>query len=621
MDSADIFRKGSFSFLDCASLNKSDTHRLCLSGAFRSCPEIALRLFWNFSEICHISESVHIFLRESGKGVLALRFAGFELDRPRAELRGPNGEMVRLRPKTFGLLQFFATNPGRVLSKNELMAVVWPNVHVGEDNLFQCIREIRTALGDDKRQLIRAISGRGYVFEAEVLDRTAPVSRKDVEVELPIGDLTKNHTGFFLQRRVAALTVTLIALSGVAITAAICLSHIIPTPQQTIVAVMPIKAVSEAPMATQMAATITNRLIEGLEKIRTIHVMLPATPTPAADLVVRGTLEKTPQAWRLQAHMSEAATGIVRWAASRSVELTKMDMQVQQSRLTAGIGHELARRINDLESAGTHSVDDLSLSTNAQIAIKLAAASINRTTPQRLRQAQAILKKALAADPDNIDLQVELAAFHLRWIEIAGISPEGPGTVEGSTRVVLERALQENPNSIPALEAYCRLLSTTNQFIESLLVCGKALAQNPWNGIALNLVGISQIHLGRFEDALTTFTQADQFDTPRATGRRWTIGAGWTCLLMGRADDALLWLQRSLAINPSSGRAHMLLAAAYQQLGRTDEARAAMVKGLELRPGSTARNILPPFRSDNPDYLGASERLTALMIAAGLPES
>lgn len=34
------------------------------------------------------------------------------------------------------------------------MEAVWPNVHVGEDSPFQCIREIRTALlGDEERRL------------------------------------------------------------------------------------------------------------------------------------------------------------------------------------------------------------------------------------------------------------------------------------------------------------------------------------------------------------------------------------------------------------------------------------------------------------------------------------
>jgi hypothetical protein len=90
-----------------------------------------------------------------------LRFSGFELDSERAELCRPDGGTIRLRPKTLEILRLLAGSSGRVLSKQQLMEAVWPNVYVGEDSLFQCIREIRTALGDDKRQVVRVISGLG----------------------------------------------------------------------------------------------------------------------------------------------------------------------------------------------------------------------------------------------------------------------------------------------------------------------------------------------------------------------------------------------------------------------------------------------------------------------------
>src|SRR5215470_4924043 len=108
-----------------------------------------------------------------------LRFSGFELDPERAELRAPDGGTIKLRPKTLEIFRLLAGNAGRVLSKQQLMEAVWPNVHVGEDSLFQCIREIRTALGDDKRQMVRVISGRGYLFEAEVTDTAAPAPEAD----------------------------------------------------------------------------------------------------------------------------------------------------------------------------------------------------------------------------------------------------------------------------------------------------------------------------------------------------------------------------------------------------------------------------------------------------------
>ena len=51
-----------------------------------------------------------------------LRFAGFELDPQRAELRGPDRKTIKLRPKSFDMLQLFAANPGRVLSKQDLIS-------------------------------------------------------------------------------------------------------------------------------------------------------------------------------------------------------------------------------------------------------------------------------------------------------------------------------------------------------------------------------------------------------------------------------------------------------------------------------------------------------------------
>ena len=89
---------------------------------------------------------------------------------------------------------------------------------------------------------------------------------------------------------------------------------------------------------------------------------------------------------------------------------------------------------------------------------------------------------------------------------------------------------------------------------------------------------------------------------------------------MGRDEEALPLLQRSIAITPASGRTHMLLAAAYQRLGRTDEAKAAMEKGLELRPGTTAINIAPPTKNASPVFLEASQRVIRTMVEAGLPE-
>ena len=233
----------------------------------------------------------------------------------------------------------------------------------------------------------------------------------------------------------------------------------------------------------------------------------------------------------------------------------------------------------------------------------------------------AVAEKALAEDPDNSDVQVALAALLMRGVQMVWLKPAEREASESKAEAILQQTLRTKPNYIPAHEAYCRFLNATNQFRESLVACARALSFDPWNGIALYHVGLAQIQTGRFEDALATFKQADRFDTPQVSRWTWMIGAGWANMLMGRAEDAVPWLLKSIAITSASGRTHMLLAAAYQQLGKTDEATAAMEKGRELRPGSTVGNVPTPQKNSSPIYIEAAERIMQLMAAAGLPES
>ncbi|WP_374383969.1 winged helix-turn-helix domain-containing tetratricopeptide repeat protein [Dongia sp.] len=71
-----------------------------------------------------------------------------------------------LRPKAHLLLAHLAQHLDRVVPKAELMDAVWRNVHVSEDSLTQCVRELRKALGDTDAQLLRTVPGRGYLLHA-----------------------------------------------------------------------------------------------------------------------------------------------------------------------------------------------------------------------------------------------------------------------------------------------------------------------------------------------------------------------------------------------------------------------------------------------------------------------
>src|SRR5207244_916441 len=93
-----------------------------------------------------------------------LDLAGLTLDLRREELRDATGTRIELRNRSFGVLRHLATNAGRVVTKDELLEVNWPGVTVTEDSLTQCISEIRRALGDAGRDLVRTVPRRGYMI-------------------------------------------------------------------------------------------------------------------------------------------------------------------------------------------------------------------------------------------------------------------------------------------------------------------------------------------------------------------------------------------------------------------------------------------------------------------------
>lgn len=98
-------------------------------------------------------------------------FEGFVLD-GRSGVLSRAGREIRLRPKTYAVLEYFVANPQRLLSKEELIEAVWPDSASADDSLTQCIAEIRRALGDEGRQLIKTLPKRGFTLDAAVSDQS-----------------------------------------------------------------------------------------------------------------------------------------------------------------------------------------------------------------------------------------------------------------------------------------------------------------------------------------------------------------------------------------------------------------------------------------------------------------
>jgi Tol biopolymer transport system component/DNA-binding winged helix-turn-helix (wHTH) protein len=79
-------------------------------------------------------------------------------------------ERVRVEPKMIQVLEALCEHPGDVVSRDQLVARVWPGVFVSEDALQRIIRELRRVFGDDAARpaYIETIRKRGYRVIARV---------------------------------------------------------------------------------------------------------------------------------------------------------------------------------------------------------------------------------------------------------------------------------------------------------------------------------------------------------------------------------------------------------------------------------------------------------------------
>ena len=145
-----------------------------------------------------------------------LRFHNVEIDlQSRSILR--DGLALQPHPRSFDLLVYLIERRGRIIAKHELLRQLWGDARVAEDDLLQCVAELRKALGDDARQprFIKAISKSGYQWVAEVepakpLPAPPPVSEAPAEPAIPQPPLpcpTPGHRGVPIWAIAAAIAV------------------------------------------------------------------------------------------------------------------------------------------------------------------------------------------------------------------------------------------------------------------------------------------------------------------------------------------------------------------------------------------------------------------------------
>ena len=96
---------------------------------------------------------------------LAFECPGWEVDLAKREIRA-NGIVVPLGSRAFEIAAILVQAAGELVTKDELLSRVWPDVTVGDNTVEVHISAIRRALGAD-RNMLKTISGRGYRLSGE----------------------------------------------------------------------------------------------------------------------------------------------------------------------------------------------------------------------------------------------------------------------------------------------------------------------------------------------------------------------------------------------------------------------------------------------------------------------
>jgi DNA-binding winged helix-turn-helix (wHTH) protein len=117
-----------------------------------------------------------------------------------------SGEKKRLGEYQIKLLEVLLENAGRIMSREELTALVWERRVIGSNSLPNAIHALRTALEDDGKQqrIIKTLPKKGYILEAEYCTQ---VERKEAGYASESADSTDETSLLSAENDIMAVSI------------------------------------------------------------------------------------------------------------------------------------------------------------------------------------------------------------------------------------------------------------------------------------------------------------------------------------------------------------------------------------------------------------------------------
>ena len=267
-----------------------------------------------------------------------LRIGAWRVD-PLSSQISRDGESIRLETRTMRLLMCLADHAGQVVSIDDLLNQVWPEVIVSPDSVYQAVASLRKLLGDDSKQpaYIATVPRLGYRLVAAVSPSIEEPVPAPAEAESKAAIANPPMPG--PRRKVLwaiAATICLAAVIVFVLLRANAVNHRrteLPAtaPQQAAksIAVLPFLDLTEGMREGEFADGMTEELIDKLSKLPGLHVPSPTSSfyyrdkeMPVADIakalgvvyVLDGSVRKSGARVRVAARLIRADNGYVVWS-------------------------------------------------------------------------------------------------------------------------------------------------------------------------------------------------------------------------------------------------------------------------------------------------------------------
>jgi TolB-like protein/tetratricopeptide (TPR) repeat protein len=513
-------------------------------------------------------------------------FDNHRLDTERRELlRGD--ALIAVQPQVFDLLVHLLQNRERVVSKDDLTALVWRGRIVSDSTLTSRINSARIAIGDNgsDQRLIRTIPRKGFRFVGTVNELPRGVEPAD-----PLSPETD-------ERRPA-----------------------LPLPDQPAIAVLAFNNMSGERDQDYFSEGISEDIITGLSKLRWFFVISRNSSfiykgnavhlkQVAEDLgvryVVEGSVRKKGDRVRITAQLNDATTGGHIWAEHYDRDAT--DVFAIQDEITDAIVTAIEPKIYAAENFRARRKPPNSL--DAWDLVMRAMSHFWRVTPQDNVVAQAFLEKAIAIDRNyghahSVLATSQMFGAHLGWADIATVVPI-------AERAALA-AIQSDSEDPWAHNALGSVYFSTRRLNDSLAQFELALRLNPNFPLALGYYGLALTYRGLWQEAGDAAQQALRL-SPRDPFSAIYYGVAAYAQFVGRNYETAINLSReAIRQRRDFASAYRVLTVAASMAGQTEIAAAALLELRRAQPNISlawlASQLPWTQDSDREHYLEAFRR-------------